>query len=115
MKRLWLLSVLLLVPGVSSCGCNLILNVYLEPKTVVLAVGEAAPPPKVATQFCFEPRRTVKVTAWEAQNPEIAAVDADTGTITGVASGETSLIAFAGGDSGNRFYIPVTVTAPTSP
>ena len=114
MKRLWLLSVLFLAPGVSSCGCNLILNVYTEPKTVVLSVGETASPPSVSTQFCFEPRQRVEITAWESRNSEIASVDPATGVITGVAPGETNVIAFAEGDSRDTFYIPVTLVAPTA-
>ena len=86
MKRfVWPLSILLLVPSVSGCGCPAILNTRTHPSTLTLTVGETAPPPQLQTQGCFEPWRTVNVGDWISENPDIASVDTDTGVITGVA------------------------------
>jgi hypothetical protein len=115
MKRLlWLLSILLLVPGVSSCGCPAILKTRLEPSTVTLTVGETAAPPRALVQECFDPWREVEVEEWVSEEPDIASVDPDTGTITGIAPGETRIIATAdepvpfGGDVSVTVVLPAT-------
>lgn len=120
MKRLWLLSILFLAPGISGCGCNLILYQDIVPSTLTLSVGETVPPPKISVHGCNTPRTIVKVARWESENPDVASVDAKTGVVTGVTSGETTINAFGTEtdvDTGKAYetYIstlPVTVTSP---
>lgn len=115
MKRfVWLSSVLLLVLSVSGCGCPAILNIRVHPSTVILPVGETAPPPQVSTQGCFKPWRSVEFVEWTSEDPEIASVDADTGVITGVAPGKTTIIAFAEENFRDTFPTHVTVVASTT-
>lgn len=115
MKRfVWLLSILLLVPSVSSCGCDAILRTRLDPSTLTLTVGETAPPPQASVQECFEPWRTVEIEYWRSENPDIASVDADTGEITGVAPGETTIIAGAEKPEPFGGRLSVTVIAPAT-
>jgi len=117
MKRLvWLLSVLLLVPSVSGCGCTAELRVYRDPSTVTLAVAETAPPPRISTSGsgCFGPRQTVEILDWTSENPEIASVDPDTGVITGVAPGEAIIVGFAEENQREAYVVPVTVVAATA-
>ncbi len=90
MKRLvWLLSILLLVPSVSGCTCEA--RFHLEPSTLTLRVGGTAPPPRASVSGCNSPKRTIAIETWTSENPEIASVDSDTGVITGVAPGETTI------------------------
>ena len=114
MKRLWLLSILFLAPSVSSCGCNAILNISISPSTVTLAVGETASPPQISVSGCTEPRRVVDIASWSSNNPDIALVDAATGVITGVAPGETNIIAYREKDFKSAVPFTVTVTAPAT-
>lgn len=115
MKRLvWLLSILLLVPSVSGCGCPGILNTRLRPSTLTLTVGETAPPPQASVQACFDPWREVEVEEWTSENPGIASVDSDTGVITGVAPGETTIVASSEEPVPFGGYLSVTVIAPTT-
>lgn len=109
MKRLvWLLSILLLVPGASSCGYPAILKTRLEPSTLTLTVGETAAAPRAFVQECFNPWREVEVEEWISEEPDIASVDPDTGAITGIASGETRIITTA--DEPVAFAGDVSVT-----
>lgn len=113
MKRsVWLMSVLLLVPSVSACGCDAVLRTRLSPSALTLTVSETAPPPQASVQECFAPWRTVEVEAWGSRNPGIASVDTDTGVITGVAPGETTITATA--DEPAPFYGEVSVTVVAS-
>lgn len=113
MKRsVWLLSLLLIAPGVSSCGCTLMLYTRLEPDTLALRVGETAAAPRALVQGCFDPWREVEVETWRSEDPEIAAVDPRTGAITGVAPGETRILAEA--DEPVPFGGAVTVTVVAS-
>ena len=120
MKRLWLLSILFLAPSMSGCGCTLELRVSIEPNSLTLTVGETALPPKISTYGCNSPRTVVEVTRWESENPDVASVDAKTGVVTGVTSGETTISAFGTEtdvDTGKGYEtyiaaVPVTVTSP---
>jgi hypothetical protein len=115
MKRLvWLLSLMLLVPGLSGCGCSAVLRIHRDPDTVTVAVGETAPPPRISTSECFEPRRTVEILEWRSENPEIALVNPDTGVITGVAPGEMVSIGYAQENQTEAYTVPVTVVAATT-
>ena len=120
MKRfVWFLSVLLLVPSVSSCGCDLILRVDRNPSTVTVAVGETAPPPQALLYGCGTPRLTVRFEDWRSENPNIASVGTNTGVITGVAPGEVTVIGFGvavsrGEDIREAVNFPVTVVAATT-
>ena len=113
MKRLvWLLCLLLLVPSVS--GCTAELRIDYDTDSVTLTVGETAPPPRITTSGYAVPNRTIKIVEWAVQDAEIASVDADTGVITGVAPGETSIVGYEQEGLGNAFGFPVTVTASTA-
>ncbi len=114
MKRLWLFSVLLLVPGVSSCGCTLELRIDYDPDTVILAVDEATPPPQIETYGCNSPRQAVEILEWRSENPEIASVGTDTGVITGLAPGETRIIGYEEENQISAFGFPVTVVASSA-
>lgn len=115
MKRsVWLLSLMLLVPSVSGCGCNAMLRTRLSTSTVTLTVGETAPPPQASVQECFEPWRTVEVEEWGSRNPDVASVNTDTGVITGVARGETTIVATADEPMPFSGEVSVTVVSPTT-
>jgi len=117
MKRLrlvWLLSILPLAPGVASCGCPLILRTRIEPSTLTLTVGETAPPPRALVQGCFDPWREVEVEEWTSEDPAIASVNPDTGAITGIAPGETKIIAEADEPEPFGGSVAVTVVSPTT-
>ena len=113
MKRsVWLLSILLLFLGISSCGCPAILNTRLEPGSLTLAVGKTAPPPRASVQGCFDPWRDVEVEKWASDDPGIASVHPDTGVITGIAPGETRITATADEPVPFGGEIFVTVVSP---
>lgn len=96
MKRFgWRLSVLLLVPNVSGCGCQGILRTHFDPSTLTLTVGETVPPPQALVSGCLKSRQIVEIETWRSENLDIASVDADTGVITGVTPGVTTVIALA--------------------
>lgn len=115
MRRLiCLLSLSLLVPSVSGCGCTLELRIDYVPDSVTLVVGETAPPPRITTSGCNTPRQTVEILEWTVENPEIASVDPDTGVITGVAPGETRVTGYELENQRNAFGFPVTVVSPTA-
>lgn len=115
MKRLvWLLSILLLAPGVSSCGCPSILNTRLEPSILTLSVGKTAPPPRASVQGCFDPWREVEVEEWTSDDPNIASVNSDTGVITGIAPGETRITATADEPVPFGGEVSVTIVSPTT-
>lgn len=115
MKRfIWLLNILLLVPSVSGCGCPAILYTRISPSALTLTVGETAPPPKASVQGCFDPWREVEVEEWTSEDPDIASVDSDTGVITGVAPGETTIIASADEPAPIGEKVSVTVVGATT-
>jgi hypothetical protein len=115
MKRLvWLLSLTLLVPSLSGCGCEAILRIHRDPDTVTVAVGETAPPPRISTSGCYELPRAVEILEWRSEDPEIALVDPNTGVITGVAPGEMVSIGYAQGNQTGAYTVPVTVVAATT-
>jgi hypothetical protein len=115
MKRLvWLLSILLLVPSVSGCGCDAILRVDRGPETVTVAVGETAPPPQASIYGCGQPRLTLRFDDWTSEHPNIASVTPGTGVITGVAPGKTRIIGYADENFGDAYSVPVTVVVPTA-
>ena len=115
MKRfVWLLSVLLLVPSVSGCSCQGIIRTHFDPSTLTLVVGEVAPAPQVSISGCLKPRQTVEIKAWRSENPDLASVNMDTGVITGVAPGETTITGFEQEDFRGALSFPVTVVAPTT-
>lgn len=117
MRLLWLLSILFLAPSVSGCGCTLELRRDLSPSVVVLTVGETAPPPQASIYGCGVPRQPVVFETYRAEDPAIASVDPETGMITGVAPGETAIIATGfveQEDYRSYFRLPVTVEASTA-
>lgn len=115
MKRLvWLLSLTLLVPGLSGCGCEAILRIHRDPDTVTVAVGETAPPLRISTSGCYELPRAVEILEWRSEDPEIALVDPNTGVITGVAPGEAHITGYAQEDQIDAHGVPVTVVAATT-
>lgn len=119
MKRLWLLSILFLAPSVSGCGCTLELHVELLPSVIVLAVGETAPSPRASIYGCGLPRQPVvfETGTYRSEDPTIASVDSETGVITGVALGETVILARGVVEQeqfSDIFIIPVRVEAPTA-
>lgn len=117
MRLLWLLSILFIAPSVSGCGCTLELNHELSPNRVILTVGETAPPPQASIYGCNLPRQSVVLETYRSEDPTIASVNPETGVVTGVAPGETTIIivGFAEQeDDSSYFYLPVTVEAPTA-
>ena len=120
MKRLALLSVLLLAPGVSGCGCTLELYIHFEPRTLTLTVGETTPLPRASQSGCAEPRHPVEIDTWTSVDPAVASVDADSGVVVGVAPGETEITASTlerdvdGGQSYLSYFGSVSVTVEAS-
>lgn len=112
MRRLWLLGILLIAPSVSGCGCEAIGFKRLDPSAITLSVGTTAPAPQAVITGCLEPRRTVvEVERWTSENPAVASVDAESGVITGMSPGETTINAFSdGSDGGGSFDGTLSVT-----
>jgi hypothetical protein len=82
-------------------------------------VGETAPPPQASLYGCGQPRLTVRFEDWRSENLNIASVNTDTGVITGVAPGETTVIGFGvavspGEDIREAINFLVTVVASTT-
>ena len=114
MRLLWLLSILFLAPSVSGCGCTLELNHELLPSKVILAVGETTSPPQASIYGCNVPRQSVVLETYKSEDPAVASVNPETGVITGVAPGETTIIitgVVEQEDYSSFFYLPVTVEA----
>ncbi len=112
MRRLWLLGILFLVPGVSSCTAEL--RIDYDPDSVTLAVGETAPPPRITTSGYNTPTQTVKILEWTVEHPAVASVDPSTGVITGVAPGETRITGYELENQRGAFGFPVTVVASSA-
>lgn len=116
-RLIWLVSILFLAPSVSSCGCTLELNHELLPGKVSLAVGETAPPPQASIYGCNVPRQPVVLETYRSEDPTVASVNPETGVVTGVTPGETTIIltgVVEQGDYSSYFYLPVTVEASTT-
>lgn len=116
MKRLWLLSILFLAPSVSGCGCTLELYEEFSPSVVVLAVGGTSPLPQASIYGCGSPKQPVvfQPGTYNSADPAVASVNPETGVITGVAPGETTIQArgvVKEDQYSGLFYIPVTVEA----
>lgn len=115
MKRLRLLSVLFLTLSVS--GCTLESRIDRSPDMVTLAVGETAPSPRASISGYRTPRQTVRFDSWTSEDPNIASINPDTGVITGVAPGGTTVLGsgvaiLPGEDYSGVFDFAVTVVSP---